>query len=63
MNVVRNKLVSSSAEIEGELLLELLGSELMSSEREKPWNGEDLEDARNNMVFEENSDFLQRVKR
>ena len=38
-------------EIEGELLLELLGSKMKSSEWRKPWSGEDLEEVGNNMDF------------
>ena len=43
-------------EIKGELLLELLGSELKPSERKKPWSGEDLEEVGNRWTSEESSD-------
>ena len=35
----------------GDLLLELLGSELKSSERREPWSIEDLEEVGHSMVF------------
>ena len=41
-----------SAEIKNELLLELLGSELKSSERRELQSGEDLEEVGNSMDFE-----------
>ena len=34
-----------------DLLLELLGLKLNSSERRKPWNGEDLEEVGNSIDF------------
>jgi len=40
-------------DIEGELLLELLDSELKSSEWRKPQSGEDLEEVENNIDFRE----------
>ena len=40
-----------SAEIEGELLLELLGSELKSLERMKPQSRKDLEEVGNSTDF------------
>ena len=52
-----------SAEIEGELLLELLVLELKSSEQRNPESGEDLEAVGNNMDFEDSSDVPWRVER
>ena len=51
MNVKENKVVKLSAEIKDELLLELLGSELKSSEQRKLQSGEDLEEVGNSMDF------------
>ena len=43
--------VQLSAEVRGDLLLELLGSELKSLEWKKPWSGEGLEEVGYNMDF------------
>jgi len=61
MNVKKYMMAQPSAKIEGELLLELLCSELRSSEQNNPQRGEDLEVA--TWTSEESSDVPRRVER
>jgi len=51
MNVEDNKIVRLLAEIRGDLLLELLDSELKSLERREFWSGDDFEEVGYNMDF------------
>ena len=50
-NVEKNKIAQLSVEIRGDLLLELLCSELKSSERRELRSREDLEEVGYNMDF------------
>ena len=51
MNVEDNNVVQLSTWIRGDLLLELLGLKLKSSERRKPQSGEDAEEIGYDMDF------------
>ena len=51
MNVEEGKTAQMSMEIRGNLLLELLGSELKTSEWREPQSGEDLEEVGYSMEF------------
>jgi len=53
MDVEADKVAQMLAEIEGELLLKLLGSELESLKRRKPRSGENMEGVGKSMDFRE----------
>ena len=50
-------------EIKGDMLVDVLGSELKSSERREPRSGEDLEEVGYNMDFGGGSDVSRRVEK
>ena len=52
-----------SPEIRGDLLMEMLGLELKSSERREPRNGDDFEEVGYSTDFGESSNVSRRVRR
>jgi len=63
MNMEEDKVVQQSAEIRGDVLLELLALGLKSSEWNEPRSGKDLEEVGYNIDFRGVSDASQRVGR